>query len=103
MAKEIDHEFTDTVICPYCGHDNGGDDGDGPPSGEQQCYNEECEKKFHCEPDYSVSYSTSKVPCLNGEPHQWREPYNPFGADDPRQMHNCRTCYKHERFGEWPK
>jgi hypothetical protein len=96
LDKEIDHEYTDTVICPYCGHDNGGDNGDGPPDGEQECNNEECEKKFHCEPDYSVSYSTSKVPCLNNEePHSY---YTPYFLDPNRGASKCRNCSERKFF-----
>lgn len=85
--KEFDTRYTDTVICPYCGYDNGDDDGDGPRTGEEQC--QECEKKFHCEPDYSVSYITRKVPCLNGEPHQWRDNWGAFSKC-------CKHCLKIE-------
>lgn len=90
MDKEIDCSSTDTVICPYCGYDNGGDDGDGPPTGPQECYS--CEKKFECEPDYSVYYSTFKVDCWNGEPHDWRKP--DFLPGETKTITSCRACRK---------
>lgn len=91
MSKEIDHKGTDNVICPYCGHDNGGDDGDGPSKGEQQCY--ECEKKFDCEPSYSVTYYTNKMPCWNGEPHEYKT-YRRVLPDDKKTLASCRLCHK---------
>lgn len=94
--KEIDHRYTDTVICPYCGYDNGSDDGDGPPKGEQQCLSEECQQKFNCEPYYSVSYTTYKVPCWNGEPHEWDKTHW-FADEDKKGHRSCKCCSK----GEW--
>jgi DNA-directed RNA polymerase subunit RPC12/RpoP len=66
----IDHEYTNEIVCPYCGAEFSdslefGDD-DYP-----EC--EECGKKFISRRDISVSYITKKSPCLNGEePHIWR-------------------------------
>lgn len=94
MSKEIEHYGTDTVICPYCGYDNGGEDGDGPASGEQQCYNDDCNKYFTCEPSFTVDYSTYKLDCRNGSEHRWAEPY--FGDSD-RGIKSCKDCFK----GEW--
>jgi hypothetical protein len=100
--REIDHEGTDTAICPYCGYNNGDGDGDGPPSGEVQCYDGDCNKRFFCEPSYSVSFHTKKIPCLNGEAdHAWDEPYHPWG--DARGMQYCRTCDKSKQVGDWDR
>jgi hypothetical protein len=61
MAEAIDHEFTDEIVCPHCGHVHsesyefgGGGEGDG----EDECG--ECGKKFYWSRTISVSYSTSK-------------------------------------------
>lgn len=87
--KEIDHLGTETAICPYCGYDNGSGDGDPPPSGHVQCYNDDCQKWFECEPSYDVSFDTRKMPCLNGEPHRWSEP---IGYTPPFKY--CKVCGK---------
>jgi len=92
LTKEIYHEYTDTVICPYCGHDNGGDNGDGPPEGEQECYNDQCKMKFDCEPDFLVTYSTRKIPCMNGEQHEWGQV---FWATE-QGYRSCKGCRKSE-------
>lgn len=51
-----DFEFNDTIICPHCGTDNGCDDFH--ESASHDCHL--CNKEFHVEVDYSVSYTTSK-------------------------------------------
>jgi hypothetical protein len=39
-----------------------------------------------------VTYSTAKVPCLNGEPHKWRK------ADEwgDYKSRSCRSCQKRQ-------
>jgi transcription elongation factor Elf1 len=91
--KEIDHTYTDEVVCPYCGHEMEGDCGDGPTKGQTEC--QKCEKKFDCEPDYSVHYTTSKVPCWNGEPHNWIINRS-FDLQDKKTLRNCPQCDKYE-------
>jgi hypothetical protein len=54
-AKEIDHEFTDGVICPYCGYALSDswefDDGD--------CANcPKCEREFIISVHHTIEYST---------------------------------------------
>lgn len=58
--SRIDHEATDSVICPWCGHDNG--DGDYESGSEIDC--EQCGRAFDVEIDTIVVYTTSKL----GEP-----------------------------------
>lgn len=67
MSKEIDHSYTDELVCPYCGHEHG-DDGEMNEAGDYEC--SKCKKNFSFEVDYSKSYTSRKVPCMNGEPHQ---------------------------------
>lgn len=100
MEKDIDNWCNDSIICPYCGYDNGDDDysTNGHSGTEEQCV--ECEKRFHCEPEYSVTYSTYKRDCWNGEPHKWEtercfQPYT-----DGRKIKQCQICYKNEVFKE---
>lgn len=69
MGKhEIEHDLTDEIVCPYCGH-------------EFECsyeYNEglieceECGKNFSFYKTISVYYTSNKRPCANNEePHNW--------------------------------
>lgn len=59
MEKEkIDHQFTDRVVCPHCGHKHT-DCTDWHGYGVASC--EACEKQFRYESEYSVSYITSKL------------------------------------------
>ncbi len=56
MAK-IDHEFTDNIVCPFCGHSwewdlEGGDEF------EEECG--KCRKELRVTLDHSVSFTTSK-------------------------------------------
>lgn len=59
-AREIDHEFTDEIVCPHCGHEHGdswewrGDDG------EADC--DDCGKPFEWSRNVSVCYSTKAKP-----------------------------------------
>ena len=55
--KEIDHELTQEITCPYCGYEDHGsweenDDGD------MEC--PECYKEFSFERIITVEYSTKK-------------------------------------------
>jgi len=54
-AKEIDHEFTDEVVCPHCGYvlsDSWDfDDGDGADCPECNC-------KFKISVHHTIEYST---------------------------------------------
>ena len=54
---EIDHEFTDNIVCPYCGYARQGDED--YEEHEDECY--KCGKAFLVTPDYSVTYTTSKI------------------------------------------
>lgn len=69
------HNFESDIICPYCDYQiedtcdylagNGGGN-----SFEVEC--PECEREFHCTPDYEVTFSTRRVRC-KGESHIWSE------------------------------
>ena len=65
--KKIDHEYTDEVVCPYCGEaiDNSdadetfGDDwGDGAET-DFECG--DCGRKFSAQMNVSVAYMTKKI------------------------------------------
>jgi len=56
--EEIDHEYTDEVVCPYCAYIHQ-DSWETPNFGEMDCEN--CHKKFEHERDVSISYITRKI------------------------------------------
>lgn len=88
-AREIDHHYTDELVCPYCGEKHE-DDGEMNEPGEHQC--QRCDKHFKYDVDYSKSFTSKQVPCLNGGPHDWRP--CPEFADlysDPKW---CLQCEK---------
>jgi hypothetical protein len=76
MSTEIDCEFTDDLICPYCGYAHE-DDGEMNEPGQMECSS--CDKHFSYDVDYTKYFSSKQVPCLNGEPHAWKvETYPSF-------------------------
>jgi hypothetical protein len=54
---EIDHEYTNEVVCPYCGYVEN-DSWECDDDGEMECGS--CEKPFDMTRHKSVSYSTFK-------------------------------------------
>lgn len=84
---DIDYSFTDELVCPYCGYSHD-DDGEMNEAGTYNC--SKCDKMFNFEVDYSKSYSSRKVPCLNGEPHKFKKEFYPGYPDYQR----CRACDK---------
>ena len=54
----IDHEFTDEIVCPWCGHETGDSFEFQNDYGEETCY--ECDKEFTYTRYISVEYSTEK-------------------------------------------
>ena len=60
-ATEIDHEYTQEIVCPYCGNKQDDTDYmiDGNMEGTEVC--EECGEKFKFESDISVYWITSKI------------------------------------------
>ncbi len=55
--SDIDHEFTDEIVCPHCGNE-GQDSWECSDEGESVC--EECRKGFDFVRNTSVTYSTFK-------------------------------------------
>lgn len=85
---EIDCSGTDNMICPYCGKEIEVDDFD--PKGKQNCHH--CDKNFECEPDYSVTYTTWKMPCYNGEPHEFKSTLGWISEPGEKRPYNCKQC-----------
>lgn len=51
-----EHTVAESVVCPYCGADQGSDDySDG---GEEECY--KCKRTFEYDCEYSVAYTTRR-------------------------------------------
>ncbi len=74
--------------CPYCDADL--DDPD-------DCYKEDeayeghcpyCDKGFVFTLSYSVSYEATQAPCMNGEPHDWKE----IHGSPKEYFENRRRC-----------
>ncbi len=58
---DIDHEYTDDIICPYCGETIDSTDYrcDGNMEGKEIC--ESCGKEFEFEGDVEVTWITNKI------------------------------------------
>jgi transposase-like protein len=63
MSTPIDHDYTDSIVCPHCGAEHE-DCGDWPWDSAEQCRTdcETCGKDFTVTRDFSISYSTKKEP-----------------------------------------
>lgn len=61
--KEIDHEYTREIVCPYCGYEFSDSWGYGLDENpyEIECCNEDCLKTFEAWIDVEVSYCTDKI------------------------------------------
>ena len=99
MNEEYDTDFTNEIVCPYCGAENGIPDehSDEGELVEMEC--RECEKEFVYQCNYSVDYSSQKAPCLNGGEHSWKKM---VGA--PRKYfenkYRCEYCNKEKKFND---
>lgn len=88
---EIDHEFTDEVVCPYCGREHC-DSWEYSDDGTEEC--NDCGKTFNYTRNVTVEYSTSKLCTENNEPHMWGEVAD--SRDGLRKYHVCENCGKIE-------
>lgn len=56
--QEFDTDFTDEVVCPWCGYEHG----DSWEFSDEQRYDcDECKRPFHLSRDIEVTYSTSRI------------------------------------------
>jgi len=96
MSEEIDCDYTDEVVCPYCGYkDSDSYEYFGRSSDSTNVQCNECDKYFRASQMISVDYSTEKLPCMNGEgEHKWSEWWE-IGVDDVERRY-CRDCGKAE-------
>ncbi len=68
---EIEHEYTDEIVCPYCGNEYS-DSWEYEEEGSKiEC--DSCNRKFNYTRNTSVSYTTSKLDCKEqeGKEHQY--------------------------------
>lgn len=83
------------AACPYCQaeveicHDDGyGYEED--RLHEQECWS--CGKTFGFNTMISFDYTVEKVPCFNGEPHQW-EPREYMRSQGFKNYRTCVNCH----------
>lgn len=84
----IDHELTDNLVCPYCGHEHmdSWEISDGPSF--YTCH--ECDKNFNYDTEITRTFTSSKADCRNGGEHDFKligglEGYYP-------DFYVCRVC-----------
>lgn len=96
MTKEFDHDYTDEIVCPYCGHEHGDSYeyfSRNDESTNIEC--DECGKHFRATMQMTTDYSTSLLPCLNNEgDHDWGRWRFLIGNNELRY---CRACGKEEQ------
>jgi hypothetical protein len=61
--SDIDHEWSDEIVCPYCGHERSdswecGTSGEG--DWDDEC--DECGKPFRTSRNVTITYTTRKKP-----------------------------------------
>lgn len=97
MSEEIDCWATDNIVCPCCAYEIKEDCWEYFPTDEHETSTHiecpECDKTFFCEREYSVTYSSSVMPCKNGEPHKFMFCHK---WEDER-IYYCRYCKLCER------
>ena len=62
--SQIDHEYTDEIVCPYCGLEHGDSwevSPDNNDIGLIECEDDECGKSFYATRNIEVTYSTQKA------------------------------------------
>jgi len=99
-AKDWNERFDriiedDDIECPYCGDVINEDQHDyfGSSSDQEDIKCSQCGKKFRCYAEYSVTYSSAKVPCLNDHAHKWViQDY----AGSAYESRHCKHCRKRE-------
>jgi len=94
MSNEIDHDYTDEIICPWCGYRHS-DSWEIEP-GLRECEN--CEKSFYAERNVEVTYSTQKANygtckhCGNGD-----VPIEDYHSNIGSYKNLCTDCGHKER------
>ena len=89
--------MTETT-CPYCNYEQEEPEEccEEDTLYETEC--EECEKTYGISPFYIKGYHESKLPCANGEPHNW-EPIIGAPIEYFKGRYRCSYCGE-EKFEE---
>jgi DNA-directed RNA polymerase subunit RPC12/RpoP len=82
----IDHEFTDEIVCPYCGYEEQDSRELDNHEDVQKC--PVCKSKYHWTRDVQITYVTEKDCDLNGVAHQWGK----IKKHNCRRYRECETC-----------
>lgn len=86
------------IKCPYCNEELEIDHDDGYGYSEDEVFEQECGKcgmNFIYTTSILFSYCPEKAPCLNGEPHSWKDIVGvPPGYQ--KNKHHCSCCDKVE-------
>jgi len=92
----INHEYTNEIVCPYCGAEFS----DSWEFGDDDFPECDCGKKFISRRDIEVTYITEKCPCLNGEaPHVWHSmAVEIAGVVLYKERYMCRQCTSERGF-----
>ncbi len=86
-------EYTESVICPYCGYDCGGEDMARGQDDEIHHECGECGKTFIYHTNYDIRYFSRQADCLNGSPHDYRSWVTVLKKDgQATQTRYCQRC-----------
>ncbi len=101
MTNKIDHEYTDEIVCPYCGEsDNESYEYADPDCGETECGF--CERSFNYSVHISIEYSTETDCSTEGKFHVWLGPYRVFEYEDRAgvwcYIRKCLNCQQEDYF-----
>lgn len=89
--KEIEHEYTDELVCPYCGYEKTDSWEYHEDEGGVDC--DECDKSYLYTRVVTVEYITDKCDCINGDgPHSWRK------VSGVAWLYYCPKCNTHKLF-----
>lgn len=71
----IDCQFTEEIVCPYCGYElsDSFEYDFEDTGGNMECPN--CDKSFLVDVHRQTNYSTAKADCLNDGCHRWAQAY----------------------------
>jgi protein-arginine kinase activator protein McsA len=98
MKKNIEHEYTREIVCPYCGYESSDSWDFSENEGLLECG--ECYKNFYFRRIVTVEYSTEKSKCANGEsPHMWKS--RAIEVDGKMFLvgsYHCRSCDTYKIF-----
>ena len=86
----IESDGTYDLVCPYCGEEESDSWECGDSDDDHVCGH--CGKHFKYETEHTRTFSSFRVPCLNGEEHEWKK------ISDNRYPDGryCPACTKYE-------